>query len=245
MKRKLILLGIIIGFLVIPFFLVSASPPKFEIATYNSVHYTEPTEYTTGINHHLVLNNSISNLGFNWDCLIWEYGRLTIIVQEVKNIGESLEFFLLSIADKNATHLKTIPLVYYSFVSAESIIFDVYNYRVFPQSLDAFSYIWIPINTYNLGDVIVYQEVIGTVTFSDHLVSTITYYSYEMQIAESWIDDVTEFDSITDYFLCFLTLPLILMSSSEELTFWLGVGLLIIEIMFVVGTVYKFVEAWL
>lgn len=243
-KNKLVLI-LLVAMMFIPLTSVLGASPKFEIATYNYIHYHEPTEYTTGNYHHLVMNQSEAFLGFNWDCYIWEYGRLTVIVQDVKNVGESMEYFLLSVADNNGTHLKTIPLVYFSFVSAGSIVFDVYDFKVFGQREDTITFKWIPINTYQMGDVILYLEVIGTVTHSDHLVSRITYYDYEMQIAESWIEDVTNFDSITDYILCFLTLPLILMSSSEELTFWFGVGLLIIEIMFVVGTVYKFVEAWL
>lgn len=60
--------------------------------------------------------------------------------------------------------------------------------------------------------------------------------------SETWVDDVSNFDSITDYLLCFLLLPLILMSSSDELTFWFGVGILIIEICVVLGTLKHFIE---
>ena len=142
------------------------------------IHYHEPHENTTGTYSHLIINNSVSLLGFNFDYFIIDYGRVHVDVQEVKNLGERLDFFFGIICNTNTTHVYLCPWTYDIFVASGTSTYDAYDFCYNPNGTGVSAGFWFANTDYNKNDFVIWYEVDGTITLSDHILLYISYYSF-------------------------------------------------------------------
>jgi len=238
-KNKLLVLGVIGVLLLLPLYSIKAEQ-GFLHASYE-YHYTQEKEKrTTGIYVNILLNKS--EIPFVYDYIVLDiFGYFQ--VKEVKNVGEHLDFFILYVMSENTSTFECISIAYFNF-------FQIDNYQIFIKNilLDSIffgnykniskSYI----SNLNIGDIVILEEVEGTVSHSYFLHLFVDFYKRDFEVRQDFLEEITDFDSPFDLFFAPLSLPLVLVSAEDPFIQMLGIVFAIGEILILIIVLRKIYE---
>jgi len=214
-------------------------------ATYEYHFIQEKTEKTTGVYVRELIDKS--EIEFFYDYIVVDIAGY-LQVSEVKNLGENLDFWLVYITGENETNYYGIALAYFNFFQKDNYIIDIRN--ILLDSVNFGDYKNVS-KTYNnnltIGDIVITEEVQGTVTYSYFLHFFVDFYKKDFEVRQDFLEEITDMDSILDIFFAPLSIPLVLMSSTDELERIIGIiflaGELIIAII-IAKHLYYFISGW-
>lgn len=169
----------------------------------------------------LMANNTVENLGFNYDYMKIEFTS-TFITQNM-SIGDTINFSI-GLVNRYETY-EFEALILYDLEILENNVFE-FAFVVNTNEIDleeTESRNFSVVNNYQKNDLVFVVLRDSNVFQTGFTRLKIEYYKTDFEVRQDWIEEIWDFDSLFDIPLAFISLPLVLLSSEFWYIQFLGV----------------------